>query len=278
MTRSLLLASLAAAALSVPAQAPAQAAAAAEPVIWEISVRPAAPVVGPGDSVRLVIDVVAKGVRGKQGITVQVEPGRPPGPVLADKRREPPDHAWTPEPYEREDEDITSGYPASGAVVTATRAARPVADGWQTWRFLPDKKLDRFYPAGPWTVTVTARGEGGTTRTEYAAFELRRESRLKAVRAERARGGVRISGRLQRLDPRGLAAFTPYRDRRVEILWRPGPSAAWERVATAATGSRGAFSRIVSDRRDGEWRVRYPGDARHAPDLSAVRRPGVAQS
>ncbi|MEV4017912.1 hypothetical protein AB0J35_46210, partial [Nonomuraea angiospora] len=80
MTRSLLLVSLAAGPLTVPAPP-----AAIEPAIRAITVRPAEPVVGANDSVRLVVDVVAKGARGKDGITVKIEPGAPPGPVLIDK-------------------------------------------------------------------------------------------------------------------------------------------------------------------------------------------------
>ncbi|MFG6198999.1 hypothetical protein, partial [Nonomuraea sp. JJY05] len=80
MTRSLLLVSLAAGPLTVPAPPVAT-----EPAIRAITVRPAEPIVGANDSVRLVVDVVAKGARGKDGITVKVEPGAPPGPVLTDK-------------------------------------------------------------------------------------------------------------------------------------------------------------------------------------------------
>ncbi|MFC7111583.1 hypothetical protein ACFQQB_71055 [Nonomuraea rubra] len=58
MTRSVLLVSLAAGALTVPAPA---ASAAIEPAIRAITVRPAAPVVGAQGSVRLVIDVIARG-------------------------------------------------------------------------------------------------------------------------------------------------------------------------------------------------------------------------
>ncbi|TMR89178.1 hypothetical protein EJK15_62090, partial [Nonomuraea basaltis] len=81
MTRGLLLVSLAAGALT----APAPASAATELAIRAITVRPAEPVVGAHDSVRLVIDVVARGTRGKDGVAVTVEPGAPPGPLLTSK-------------------------------------------------------------------------------------------------------------------------------------------------------------------------------------------------
>ncbi|MER6583661.1 hypothetical protein ABT267_48880, partial [Nonomuraea sp. NPDC001023] len=82
MTRSLLLVSLAAGSLTAPVPAyPA----ATELAIRAITVRPANPVVGAHDSVSLVIDVIARGARGKNGVTVKVEPGAPPGPLLSAK-------------------------------------------------------------------------------------------------------------------------------------------------------------------------------------------------
>jgi hypothetical protein len=77
-----------------------------------------------------------------------------------------------------------------------------MADGWETWRFLPDKRLSRFYPAGTWTVTATAHGKDGATVTEYASFQLRRDTKLSEVQVERARGAVRLRGSLTRVDPR----------------------------------------------------------------------------
>jgi hypothetical protein len=267
MIRCLLLASFAAAALSVPAPA---SAAEDEPVIREIDVRPAAPVVGAEDSVRLVIDVVARGVRGRHGVVVEVEPGAPPGPVLDSRRPVRP-----PAADEREEGRFPQdgpGEPKSSGSIAATMASRLVTDGWQTWRFLPDKRLNRFYPAGTWTVTVTARGEGGAERTEYASFQLRRETRLAAVKAERDGAGVRVSGRLKRLDPRGYAGFLPFREQRVEILWRRDASDGWERAAEAVTDGQGGFSRIVPGREDGEWRVRYPGNGQQAEDDSKIHQ------
>ncbi|MDA0632877.1 hypothetical protein OUY22_05560 [Nonomuraea sp. MCN248] len=279
MTRCLLLASLSAAALTATAQVPvpasARAPAADRPVIREIDVRPAAPVVGAADSVRLVIDVVARGVRGRQGVAVRVEPGTPPGPVLDDER--PP---WPPSEDGREeapgpdrpdDPWPDDQRPGSVRAVEAPVASRPVADGWQTWRFLPDKRLNRYFPTGTWTVAVTARGAGGAEVTEYASFELRRETRLSPVRAERDGRGVRLSGRLTRLDPRGRAGYVPFRGQRVEFLWRRDASQDWERVAVAQTTGAGAFSRTVSGRDGGEWRARFPGTAHEAADDARIR-------
>ncbi|MBF8193103.1 hypothetical protein ITP53_47035, partial [Nonomuraea sp. K274] len=82
MSRSVLLVSLAAGSLVAPAPAYS---AATEPVIRAINVRPAEPVVGAHDSIRLVIDVVATGATGKDGVTVKVEPGAPHAPLLTSK-------------------------------------------------------------------------------------------------------------------------------------------------------------------------------------------------
>ncbi|MGI5272124.1 hypothetical protein ACQEUU_23410 [Nonomuraea sp. CA-218870] len=328
MTRCLLLASLSAAALTATAQVPvpafARAPAADRPVIREIDVRPAAPVVGAADSVRLVIDVVARGVRGRHGVAVRVEPGAPPGPVL-DPRRPPrppeedgrdeapgsapgadraderlpddqrPDEPW-PGEFGREGfgregfgrGEFGRGVATSGRAralgdtgpvgslgsvraVEVPMVSRPAADGWQTWRFLPDKRLNRYFPTGTWTVTVTARGAGGAEVTEYASFELRRETRLSSVRAERDGGGVRLSGRLKRLDPRGRAGYVPFRGQRVELLWRRDASGDWERVAEATTTAAGAFSRTVSGRDGGEWRARFPGTGHEAAEDARIR-------
>lgn len=263
MTRCLLLASLTAAALGAPA--PASAAVPDEPVIREIDIRPAAPVVGPSDSVRLVIDVVAKGVRGRQGVVVEVEPGPPPGPLLEDRRppAEEEEEDWSgpgPAPFGEPDEIWTS----------EPKWGRAEPEGWETWRFLPDKRLNRFYPAGTWTVAVTARGAGGAEVTEYAAFELKRETRLTSVRAGHHGGGLRLSGRLKRLDPRGLAAFTPFGGQRVAIQWRRDPSAEWETVTGTTTDSGGRFSRTVGGR-PGEWRAYFPGTRKYAADAARPR-------
>ncbi|MGW0803805.1 hypothetical protein [Nonomuraea sp. NPDC002799] len=385
MTRSLLLVSLAAGSLSIPASA-----AATEPVIRAITVRPAHPVVGALGSVRLVIDVIAKGASGKDGVTVKVEPGAPPAPLLISKppvldaprplpapigRPQPvpvrpapaqpapaqpapdqPIHAQPqpvqqmpiqhqparPEPVQqgpawpelqqgparpetqqgparpapvqqgpawpeavqqgpvqeapaavapmRPEPNAAPAPPAAvsagdarpGAVVPpavsprlvwrqmvapAAGAAR-MSGGWETWRFLPDKRLNRFYPTGTWTITATARGQGGTTVTEYASFQFRRESRLSSVRAEKSAAGVRLRGSLTRIDPRGLTDYGPFAKQPLEVLWRADPTATWERVALATTDAAGAFMSTVPDRTGGYWRIRYPGTGHYATDVS----------
>lgn len=440
--------------------------AATELAINQINVRPAAPVVGAGNSVRLVIDVVAKGVRGRDGVSVKVEPGAPPGPVIDPTQQpspsprpssppsdgaddEPPPETWdeewsdaeesspdtwdewpgtdesssenaeewsksgdpptdpndgprtdtkegsrtdtkdgprTERPAKRPAEPPTeaetrpdaesptgrrpakeeapraessegsseeeappsegtedssgeassaegaenssqeaspagaaedssgreaspskkggtpaapeegqvspsvpveagSGQTARGAsAVRKASAAPPVwsltpsatrmSGGWQTWRFLPDKLLSRYYPAGTWTITATAKGPNGTSVTSYASFQLKRESKLGDVRVARAGAaqGVRLSGSLTRVDPRGATDFSPFARQRVEILWRQNSSGTWQRVAEATTTANGAFRRTVSGRTGGDWRVRYLGTGHYAPDASRIRQ------
>ncbi|MEV4218257.1 hypothetical protein [Nonomuraea sp. NPDC049725] len=354
MTRSLLLVSLAAGALTVPAPA---SSAATELAIREITVRPAAPVVGAGDSVRLVIDVVAKGVRGRDGVTVTVEPGSPPAGaerpsppgrprVLAPDENVteggadalPPAQAVQENPARPGTADGTSNGAADGAansaadgadaarpggeaggpgadavrsgaeavrsaaetVRTAAGAFRPqvvreegaegrpgvpvrlvwrlapspmrMSGGWQTWRFLPDKELTRFYPAGTWTITATAKGAQGASVTAYETFQLRRETRLSDVAVERSRHaeGVRLHGSLKRADARGLTGLSPFGGQRVELLWRQSPSGEWAHAGYVTTDAKGSFTHTVRDRTGGFWRVRYAGTGHYAPDQSKI--------
>ncbi|QYC42874.1 hypothetical protein Nocox_26365 [Nonomuraea coxensis DSM 45129] len=382
------------------------------PVIRAIDVRPAEPVAGPRGSVRLVIDVIAKGTRGRNGVTVEVEPGAPPGPVLASKPlpAEPPTvhtPAEPPEPQSPTDPtqpdspagpvkpgspggpvkpgspggptepgfpggppelddpeeppalddppttpDATApaprptpalapalrpaglptghaaarfqhpvplehpallqrsvplqrpallqrsvplqrpipfqpsaghagagthmggGLPRARAVVPGQGARRP-ADGWETWRFLPDKKLSRYYPTGAWTVTATARGKGGRTVTEYAAFQFRRATRLSPLHAEKSGSGggsVRVRGSLTRVDPRGLTDYGPFGGQRLEVLWRPDLTSAWQRVGETVTDAAGGFETTVGGRTKGYWRVRFPGTGHYASTTSRSRR------
>ncbi|MEV5327752.1 hypothetical protein AB0K67_26775 [Nonomuraea sp. NPDC052634] len=425
MSRSLLLASLAAGALTVPAP---PASAATEPAIRSITVRPAQPVVGAHGSVRLVIDVIARGVKGKDGVTVKVEPGAPPAdapqprpatppvtgpqnpppgqngtpgtpeqdqnpgapdtaqdPATPDDARKPntppaqtpvkdePQENAEPAPQGTADEATQEGATQEGTsqqgatqegtvqepaaqgtagesaqagapvtvlapgreparphhiltqarageqqpqntqwgvpqqpgqnaqsiqdgAVTAPKVGVPprnaeailprlvwrripvpparMADGWETWRFLPDKRLNRYYPAGTWTITATAKGRDGKTVTQYASFQLRRESRLSSVRVEKAAkgDGVRLRGSLTRVDPRGLTDFGPFAKQRLDILWRPDTSSAWEKVGQATTDASGAFVQTVQGRTGGYWRVRFAGTGHYAPDNSKVQQ------
>ncbi|MER6513443.1 hypothetical protein ABT158_42000 [Nonomuraea sp. NPDC001636] len=370
MTRSLLLVSLAAGSLTAPVPAyPA----ATELAIRAITVRPANPVVGAHDSVSLVIDVIARGARGKNGVTVKVEPGAPPGPLLSAKppvedasdlppAAEPglqppalpgppsPSSSWTPGTSSAPAESTESAgpaesagpsgssaapvgpagaapgsayaNPASGGPVEGLRALMPLpltvaaqpvaaqpvgaqpgidlqkapstgalpprlvwrqgatpparmAADWQTWRFLPDKKLNRFYPTGTWTISATARDADGATVTEYASFELRRATRLSSVRVERSpksAAGVRLRGSLTRIDPRGFTDFGPYAKQRLRLQWRGEGSPAWEDVAETTTDAAGAFVQTVPPRRGGLWRVHFPGNPHYAPYTTKPRQ------
>ncbi|MGW7481022.1 hypothetical protein ACWGH8_20760 [Nonomuraea muscovyensis] len=383
-----------------------------ELAIREILVRPADPVVGPGNSIRLVIDVIAKGAQGKEGVTVQVEPGEPPqlavdsgaappdtaqprppavpapGPSTLPAQVEPGDPALVrpapttsipvqhvpsrprattlpaigPAPFphgsgpmvkavtgrpgkavgavgkapggplggrpsgrrpstewplsrwpvrpgrahvpahvpggrsDRQGEMGPAAWPnhatrlatptgpaTSAATSAATRAvtggatggaalSRGRAEGWETWRFLPDKGLNRFYPAGTWTITATARNAAGASVTKTTTFQLRRETRLASVRFGESQGSshVRLSGVLTRVGPRGHADYAPYAEQPVEILWRADSSGAWEKVAATETGEAGAFTRTVRGHAGGQWRVRFAGTEDYAPALSRV--------
>ncbi|TDB98906.1 hypothetical protein E1267_38285 [Nonomuraea longispora] len=282
MTRSLLLVSLAAGSLSAGSlMAPAPATSAAtELAIRSITVRPAEPVAGPKGSVRLVIDVIARGTRGKHGVSVKVEPGAPPGPTLSSKTtpvKNPPAPTPTRTP---EEEDSPAPRPASREATSdlppmlAWRAPAPVpAETWETWRFLPDKKLNRYYPTGTWTITATAKGPDGATVTEYESFQLRRDAKLASVRVDGTAGGkVRLRGSLTRVDPRGLTDYGPFAKQRLEILWRAGDSSPWERIGEVRTDASGSFATTVAGRTGGFWRVRYPGTGHYASDVSKIRQ------
>lgn len=253
MTRRLLLVSLAAGALMAPLPA---SSAATELAINGITVRPAEPVVRPSGSVRLVIDVIAKGVVGKDGVTIKVEPGAPP----AQAPSAPAGPSPSPSPALR----LAHAVPQQGG------------DGWETWRFLPEKGLNRFYPAGPWTITATARGDAGETVTQYSSFQLRRETRLTSVHVGKAREthGVRLSGWLNKVDPSGYSDYVPFGGQQVEILYRKQDTDAWEVAGTTVTKSTGAFGRTIQDRTGGYWRIRFPGTGHYAPKASSIRRIG----
>ncbi|WP_156056098.1 hypothetical protein [Streptosporangium roseum] len=289
MTMRVLLPVLAAGAAALPAGAAAALPARAEPpaavkdlAIRSITLDPEAPVVGPSDTVRLVIEVVARGVSGPQGMTVQVEPGAPPesgtGPLpgagagvqtVSEPAQIPVPPALT---Y------LTPAGPAGQAPAASGRAGRRHATGpaaraageWETWRFRPEKRLSRWYPAGRWTVAVTARGTDGGTVTEYAGFWLRREAKFSAVQAVRKATGVEIRGVLNRVDPQGYLDYAPFPGQTVEILHRTTEQEEWTETAEATTDLQGHFLQTVTGRRGGEWRARFAGTAHYALRHSRV--------
>ncbi|MFI7133135.1 hypothetical protein ACIBQ1_46190 [Nonomuraea sp. NPDC050153] len=149
-----------------------------------------------------------------------------------------------------------------------------MADGWETWRFLPDKQLNRFYPTGIWTISVTAKGAGGRAVTEYASFQFRRDTKLSSVRADKLEGTdlVRLRGALRRVDPRGYTDYGPFAKQQLEILWRGDESSAWEQIGQTTTDASGTFETTVTGRSGGLWRVRYPGTGHYASDASKARQ------
>ncbi|WP_329079177.1 MULTISPECIES: hypothetical protein [unclassified Streptosporangium] len=280
MTMRALLASLAAGAVTLPVPAGAPAAAVEDLTIRSVTLRPATPVVGPADSVRMVIEVVARGVVGPEGVRIKVEPGAPPAsantsfPVTAPRpgasARPGPGRgpALAPGPVPG---PVVSARLAPGAAGANHQVSRP-GEGWETWRFAPEKSLSRWYPAGPWTVSVTAKGADGAEVTGYTGFLLKRLTRFGGVEAVREGSGVRVTGVLNRVDPQGALDYAPFPGQPVEIMHRPGERAGWTKVAGATTDSRGRFARTVGDRTGGEWRLRFQGTNHYAPRLGIVHQ------
>ncbi|MGJ6961848.1 hypothetical protein ACSDR0_08020 [Streptosporangium sp. G11] len=278
MTMRVLLASLAAGAVTLPVPVGAPAAAVEDLTIRSVTLRPANPVVGPADSVRMVIEVVARGVAGPGGVRIKVEPGAPPAsantsfPVTSSRPGEPArpgpgrGPALAPGPVPA---PIVSARLAPG---TAERIVSRPGEGWETWRFAPEKSLSRWYPAGPWTVSVTAKGANGAEATGHTRFLLKRLTRFGGVEAVREGSGVRVTGVLNRVDPQGDLDYAPFPGQPVEILHRPGEKADWTKVAGATTDSQGRFARTVGDRTGGEWRIRFQGTNHYAPRLGIVHQ------
>ncbi|GHH71252.1 hypothetical protein GCM10017673_24460 [Streptosporangium violaceochromogenes] len=251
------------------------------PVIRSITLNPDSPVVGPAGAVRLVIEVVARGVEDPAGVTIEVEPGVPPG--VTARPASPgagtgqgagpsaPAYIVTPQGTPAPPAGGPTGGPTGAAAAQATGPR--ARQGWETWRFLPDKALTRWYPAGRWTVTATARGAGGVTATGRAAFWLRRETRFSAVRVVgKGSEAVRIRGVLNRVDPQGYVDYAPFSERPVDILHRRAGEEDWEKAATVTTDVRGRFVRALPERGSGEWRVRFAQTGHYASRLSPVLR------
>ncbi|MEU9836095.1 hypothetical protein AB0D67_31555 [Streptosporangium sp. NPDC048047] len=247
------------------------ATAAEEPVIRSVTLRPGTPVVGPTGSLRLVIDVVARGAAGPDAVAVRVEPGTPPagGPVLRPEPLPPTLQQWgTPIPAHA----VFSRPAASRAP-----AVRRTGGGWETWRFLPDKQLNRWYPTGPWMVIATARGAGGASATGYARFEVKRATRFSSIEAAREGRDVRVTGVLNRVDPQGYLDYAPFPGQPVEILHREDGREGWATAATAVTDRQGRFTRRVPGAArggGGDWRIRYAGTSGHASRLSVIHPTG----
>lgn len=277
-------------------------------------------------SVRLVIDVVARGASGRDGVTIKVEPGSsasgskplgegktfgpvptqptpsspPTGPSsvpspagtlpgAADPAMPVPDTAsptpvhpiksvgvHTPAPAVQSEPTPAPSVEKRETWATSYPARLGGAGGWETWRFLPARGLNRYYPSGPWTITVTAVSRDGASVTEHATFNLRKETRLTVERARKIKDtrAVRLRGELTRVDPQGFGSYAPFGGQRLEVLYRESSGSSWEKVSTATTRGSGRFAKRVSGRAKGYWRVRFPGTDHYATDQTTPWRIG----
>ena len=177
---------------------------------------------------------------------------------------------------------ITPG--RGGVAIETAKIPSRAGQDWETWRFAPDKSLSRWYPAGRWTVTATAKGAGGTTVTGYAPFWLKRETRFGAVQAVRKGTEVQVDGVLKRVDPRGVVDYAPFAGQPVEILHRETAQAAWthgghrheRRPGEVQPERAGPPGRGVADPLRGNGPLRRPS-GQDPPDLAERelnRRPG----
>ncbi|MFI7029606.1 hypothetical protein ACIBK1_12980 [Microbispora rosea] len=305
MMRPLLATLVLATATTAAAAAPAPAS--GDLAIRSVVVRPSDPVVGPSGSVRLVVDVVA---RGADRVSVVLEPGR--APAEDDEPGEEPGPDVTPSPPSGDAVPVPSVSPdpvaPPGATVPATvpgtvpaavpaavplpglgglasavvpgvtgasrdgRPARRISSGeWETWRFLPDKALSRWYPSGPWTVVATAVNGRGERVVAHAGFNLRRETEIEGLKVAREGNGVRVTGTLMRVDPVGKVDYRPFAGQRVRIRFRPEGSSRWKTVGEAVTRRDGWFTARVRADGEGAWRAEYAGTSRYAADASPQR-------
>ncbi|WP_169985890.1 hypothetical protein [Microbispora sp. H10836] len=294
-----LFATLALAAATTAAAAPAPAP--GDLAIRSVEVRPSDPVVGPSGSVRLVVDVVA---RGAERVSVVLEPGR--APSGDDEPGTEPEPDVSPSPPSGDAVPVPSASPDPGFPAPAVPApvpavgplpglgglasampgmvgvspaggrsawrVSPASSGeWETWRFLPDKPLSRWYRSGPWTVTATAVNARGERAVARAGFNLRRATEIDGLKAVRDGDAVRVTGTLLRVDPIGKVDYRPFAGQRVEIRFRPAGSPRWRTVGEAVTRRDGWFSARVRADGEGTWRAEYAGTSRYAADASPQR-------
>ncbi|MGI5156805.1 hypothetical protein [Microbispora sp. CA-102843] len=296
MMRPLLATLVLATATTVTTAAAAPASASGDLAIRSVEVRPSDPVVGPSGSVRLVVDVVA---RGADRVSVVLEPGRAPsgddepgGEPEPDVIPSPPSGDAVPVPSVTPDPAVSSGsavpagvpLPGLGGLASAAmpgmmgasraggRPARRISSGeWETWRFFPDKPLSRWYPSGPWTVTATAVNARGERAVARVGFNLRRATEIEGLKVVRDGDGVRVTGTLIRVDPLGKVDYRPFAGQRVRICFRPAGSSRWKTVGEAVTRRDGWFTARVRVDGEGAWRAEYAGTSRYAADASPQR-------
>ncbi|MDH2430200.1 hypothetical protein [Sphaerisporangium sp. TRM90804] len=206
------------------------------PAIRSVRVRPRAPVAGARQTVRLVVDVVARGAAGRDGVTLKVEHGGAP----------------------RRAEAVTPEGDAGG--------------GWELWRFTPPIRLNRWYPSGRWRAVATARNAEGATARASSSFLFRKATRVTGLRAARTggrSGAVRITGTLMRVDPRGRSGYWPYRGQAVTLQFRRHGTSTWRDAARVVSDRNGYFAGRGKAAR-GAWRAVYRGTPHYAATVSPI--------
>lgn len=245
------------------------------PVIRSVTVIPNDPVVRAKSGVDLVVEVVARGAAGPDAVTVRVDPGPPPPPPPRRPQEPPQTPPQTPSqtspPASSQTASQTSPQAPPAASAGRLGGAWDARDGWETWRFRAPVKLSRSYPAGVWTVEARAVDATGRSVTAYETFLLRGATGLRDLRVTpedmpaTAARGVRVSGKLTRLDPLGLGGQRGFRGRQVAIQYLSPQVGGWRTALWTVTGRGGEFAATVPAHDAVRWRVVFEGDDRHAP-------------
>jgi hypothetical protein len=223
------------------------------PVIRSVRVRPRTPVAGPKGTVRLVVEVVARGVTDRKGVTLRVEPG---GRRRGRPRASAPSHR-------------KAGAPRAHSGPSSQASAQ----GWEIWRFNPPVGLSRWYPSGRWQAIATARNARGARATASSSFQFRKRTAFSGVRMARARKrarALRMTGTLMRVDPTGRFDYWSFPRQRVTLQFRKHGKRSWKNVAKTRTNRDGYFARRVK-RAHGRWRVFYPGTRNYAAVSASIR-------
>ncbi|GAA1304285.1 hypothetical protein [Planotetraspora silvatica] len=159
------------------------------------------------------------------------------------------------------------------AAATSVPNTSSSGSAWETWLFLPEKPLSRWYPSGQWTVTATARNAAGTVVTSRTIFFLKRQTEIEGVNVVRNDNQVRITGTLLRVDPLGRVDYRPFAGQSVALCFRPAGAGTWRTMGTAVTDKDGWFSGRLRGMGDGVWRAEYAGTGHYAGDISADKNP-----